>query len=110
MAWGSLIGQEKYLLNTALINTYKHVQSNANELYNEIETLITEYSEIIGDEINRKSTTIEEASTSQESYYYWIRYRYNNLNSFHIFNKIWVLVAIPLIKMLPLSAKFQGEE
>lgn len=68
-----------YDLNTALITTYKHVQSNPEELYNEIETLITEYSDIIGDEINRKSTTIEEASTSQESYYYWIRYRYNNL-------------------------------
>ena len=70
-----------YDLNTALITTYKHVQSNPEELYNEIETLITEYSDIIGDEINRKSTTIEEASTSQESYYYWIRYRYNNLST-----------------------------
>lgn len=69
-----------YDLNNDLINVYKNVQSKPTELYKKIEEIVNEYSECNGNIINRKPKTIEEAKTSQESYYYWIRYKYNNLS------------------------------
>ena len=35
---------------------------------------------LTGTIINRKPTSIEEAKTSKESYYYWIRNKYNNID------------------------------
>lgn len=42
--------------------------------------LIDEFNEISGDIINRKPTSLKEAKTSQESFYYWIRIKYNKLS------------------------------
>lgn len=70
-----------YDLNSDLINVYKNVQKNPNELYKKIKEITSEYSECDGDEINRKPKTKEEALTSGESYYYWIRSKYNNLST-----------------------------
>lgn len=69
-----------YDLNQCLINTYKHIQSNKDELYHHIDFLINEYNNITGNEINRKPMTIEEAKTSKESYYYWLRNKFNNID------------------------------
>lgn len=69
-----------YDVNSDLINVYKNVQKNPNELYAKIEKITNEYLSCNGNEINRKSKTKEEAITSQESYYYWIRHKYNNLS------------------------------
>jgi DNA adenine methylase len=69
-----------YDINGILINVYKHVQNNKDELYKFIKFYITEYDNIKGTIINRKSTSIEEAKTSKESYYYWIRNKYNNMD------------------------------
>ena len=69
-----------YDINNDLINVYKHIQSNKDELYTFINLYINEYDSIKGTEINRKPTTIEEAKTSKESYYYWIRNKYNHIN------------------------------
>lgn len=66
-----------YDINSDLINVYKHIQQNKDELYELIEFYITEYDGITGTIINRKPTTIEEAKSSKESYYYWIRNKYN---------------------------------
>ena len=68
-----------YDINENLINTYKHVQNNKNELYEHISLYITEYDSIDGVMINRNPLSIEEAKTSKESYYYWLRKRYNNI-------------------------------
>jgi DNA adenine methylase len=70
-----------YDLNSDLINVYKNVQKTPSELYKKIKEIISEYSACDGDEINRKPKTEEEAMTSRESYYYWIRYKYNNLTT-----------------------------
>jgi DNA adenine methylase len=69
-----------YDINNDLINVYKHIQSNKDELFKYINLYINEYDSIKGSVINRKPNSIEEAKTSKESYYYWIRNKYNNTN------------------------------
>ena len=67
-------------INGALINVYKSIQNNKDELYRYIDTIVEEYDSISGTVINRRPTTIEEAKTSKESYYYWSRQKYNSMN------------------------------
>ena len=69
-----------YDINKELINVYKNIQSNKEELFKMIDSYIKVYDSLKGTEINRKPTTIEEAKTSKESYYYWIRDKYNKIN------------------------------
>jgi len=69
-----------YDINESLINVYKHVQSNKDELFQFIAFHINEYDSITGVIINRKPTSIEDAKTSKESYYYWIRNKFNNID------------------------------
>ena len=59
------------------INIFKN---NKDELYKYINLYITEYDGIEGLIINRKPVSIEEAKTSKESYYYWIRQKYNSID------------------------------
>jgi DNA adenine methylase len=66
-----------YDINKILINTYKHIQNNKNILYEYILFYKKEYDDIEGEEINRNPSTLEEAKTSKESYYYWIRKKFN---------------------------------
>jgi len=70
-----------YDLNEPLIFVYKNIQSNYNKLYDKIQELKEVFDSCDGDEINRKPKTIEEAKTSKESYYYWIRTQYNKLKN-----------------------------
>lgn len=65
-------------LNERLINTYKHVQSNKDELYQLLKKYYEEYDSINGESINRSPETLEEAKTSKESYFYWSRSKFNN--------------------------------
>jgi DNA adenine methylase len=67
-------------INKDLINVYKHIQNNKVQLYNFINLYINEYDSITGTIINRKPTSIEESKSSKESYYYWIRNKYNNID------------------------------
>ena len=69
-----------YDINKPLIDLYKHIQKNKDTLFSYVTELITEYDSIHGDVINRKPTTIEEAKTSKESYFYWLRQRYNTMD------------------------------
>jgi DNA adenine methylase len=96
-----------YDYNETLIHMYKNIQNKPNELYNEISKLIEDYhktfdnsdntdsdnsdsdtdSEDDTDEksnkkkvINRKPKNLQEAMSSGESYYYWIRQLYNKLS------------------------------
>ena len=68
-----------YDVNEPLINIYKNIQTNHNELFNKIEEFIKEYNECGDLEINRKPKTIIEAKQSKENYYYWMRLKYNEL-------------------------------
>ena len=69
-----------YDINETLIHVYKHIQNNKDALFGHIERYINEYDSLDGTEINRKPASIDEAKTSKESYYYWIRNKYNTMD------------------------------
>ena len=58
---------------------YKNIQKDYTKILNEINLIIDEYKNINGDEINRKPSSLDEAKTSTESYYYWIRSKFNEM-------------------------------
>ena len=70
-----------YDLNEPLIYIYKNIQTNCNELYNDLQRLITDYNECGDGEINRIPQNITEAKIAKENYYYWIRSEYNKLSA-----------------------------
>ena len=69
-----------YDLNEPLIYTYKNIQLNHNDLYIEIEKIITVFTSCSEGIINRKPQDINEATAAKENYYYWIRNKYNKLS------------------------------
>lgn len=69
-----------YDINSTLINVYQHIQNHKDELFVHISKYITEYDSITGNVINRKPLTIEDAYTSKESYYYWVRSIFNKMD------------------------------
>ena len=69
-----------YDLNEPLIYMYKNIQSKHNELYDELQKIITEFNSCKNGEINRTPKNINEAIIAKENYYYWIRSEYNKLN------------------------------
>lgn len=64
-------------INPNLIGLYKNIQLQPDNFITEMHKIITEYNECVGDEVNRKPLSIEEAKTSRESYYYWSRSQFN---------------------------------
>jgi DNA adenine methylase len=71
-----------YDVNEPLIYMYKNIQSHHNELFAELQCLITEMNSCGDGEINRTPRNIQEARISKENYYYWIRSEYNKLSLF----------------------------
>ena len=67
-------------LNPHLILLYKNIQSNPDGLIDEVKKLSDTFGTCKGTSVNRKPSTIEEAMTSPESYYYWIRSQFNALS------------------------------
>ena len=55
-----------YDINHDLINVYKNIQTNKEELYAIINSYIKTYDSIEGTVVNRKPSSIEEAKTSKE--------------------------------------------
>lgn len=79
---GKIIVDDKiyaYDLNSTLINTYKNIQKFPEKVYKKIKHYVKEFMDCEEKKGNRKPKTIEEAKESRESYYYWIRDKYNNL-------------------------------
>jgi DNA adenine methylase len=68
-----------YDLNETLINLYINIQKNHQEVIDSLKKITEEFNKLEGDIINRKPKNLEEAVTSQESYYYWIRSKFNDL-------------------------------
>ena len=70
-----------YDINGSLINVYKNVQSNKDELFSYISKYIEEYDSIVNIKGDNKVSTIEKAKTSKESYYYWVRSKFNSIDN-----------------------------
>ena len=66
-------------INYNLIALYKNIQSHPSDIINELNKLVNEFNTIDGLEVNRKPSNIDEALSSKESYYFWIRSRFNAL-------------------------------
>lgn len=78
-----------YDLNKQLIQVYRHVQTNKDELFKIIEKYKKEYSKCPDAEkgtANRDPKNITEAKTSKESYYFWMRKIFNNITDLSIEN------------------------
>jgi DNA adenine methylase len=67
-------------LNSNLIALYKNIQSDPDALVFEVKKLSDEFAKCKGTNVNRKASTLEEAMTSPESYYFWIRSKFNALS------------------------------
>jgi DNA adenine methylase len=63
--------------NPNIIGLYQNIQSHCDELIAALQDIVATYSTIQGTEVNRKATTLEEALSSRESYYYWTRTTFN---------------------------------
>jgi DNA adenine methylase len=66
-------------LNGNLIGLYKNVQSNPEKLIENVKKITEEFAQCKGGTVNRKATNLEEALSAPESYYFWIRTRFNAL-------------------------------
>jgi DNA adenine methylase len=78
---GKIIVSDK---NEKLINFYNNVIHNPLGIDNELKRIFTDYNslEFIKILIDRNPDSFDAAMTSQESYYYYIRSRFNSLNNF----------------------------
>ena len=66
--------------NEGLIYVYKNIQKNSEELKKEITKNKNLYESITVLNGIRKPENLEEAKQSKESYYYWIRQRFNSID------------------------------
>jgi len=73
-----------YDINRALINVYKDIQNNKDELFEHISEYIKTYDKLTGTIVNRKPKTIDDAKTSKESYYYWLRNKFNTIKDLSV--------------------------
>jgi DNA adenine methylase len=64
--------------NPNTIGFYQNLQSHLEEVVEALQIIVGEYTAIEGTVVNRKATE-EEAKSSRESYYYWIRSTFNAL-------------------------------
>ena len=65
--------------NPNLIGLYQNIQSHCDELIAALHEIVGTYSTIHGLHVNRNATTLEEAQSSRESYYYWTRSAFNEM-------------------------------
>jgi len=67
-------------LNSNLIGLYKNIQSNPEALIHEVNAISEVFHRARGTIVNRNPSTVDEAMTSPESYYFWIRKNFNALS------------------------------
>ncbi len=67
-------------INRALIGLYQNIQSQPQNLIAELKKITDEFTIITEVKGNKKPKNLQEALTSQESYYYWIRKKFNSIH------------------------------
>jgi DNA adenine methylase len=71
-------------INSNLIGLYKNIQSNPDGFITEVKKLADEYakchSPATATPANRKAASLEEALSSPEAYYFWIRAKFNAMS------------------------------
>ena len=67
-------------LNSNIIGLYINIQKHPERLIDAVHLITEEFSTCETIAVNRKATTLEEALTSPESYYFWIRSQFNALS------------------------------
>lgn len=68
-----------YDVNNSLINVYKNVRDKKEEVYTYICKYGEKYGNLKHESVNRNPKNIEEAETSKESFYYWMRKKFNSI-------------------------------
>ena len=68
-----------YDINKHLINLYNIIKDYPSELYQTIQAILNDYNTCAVENGNKKPITYEDAKTSKESYYYWIRNEFNRV-------------------------------
>ena len=68
-----------YDINEKLINVYNQIKTQPENVYNQLDILKKEYNSITSNApaVNRNPQNKNEALTSREAYYYWIREQFN---------------------------------
>lgn len=69
-----------YDFNKKLINLYKNIQQNLQEVITQLNILVLDFKNCKEMNGERNPANLTEAKQSQESYYYWIRKEYNSIN------------------------------
>lgn len=69
-----------YDYNRHLIKLYNDIKNNKDEFFKYLSSYVSKYRNLNGTIINRNPQTEEESLTSKESYYYWLRKQYNEMN------------------------------
>lgn len=64
-------------LNPSLIGLYKNIQSAPEALIEEVRAIVRDFERCANTGVNRNASTLEEALTSRESFYFWTRTRFN---------------------------------
>lgn len=64
-------------INPHLIAIYKNIQHHPEQLIEEVKKLADAYAKCSGSVVNRAPVSLDEAMTSPESYYFWIRSHFN---------------------------------
>jgi DNA adenine methylase len=68
-------------INANTIHLFKNIKLFPEEIINQVHNIINEFNTITEDnDVNRKPTTKDDALTSKESYYFWIRKQFNELS------------------------------
>jgi DNA adenine methylase len=66
-----------YDTNETLISIFKDVRDNKEELFNKVMEYLKKYNSCKGKTVNKNPKNSKEALTSKESYYYWLRKKFN---------------------------------
>jgi DNA adenine methylase len=70
-----------YDINPILIQVYKDIQSHSDDVFDRLKMYFDVYDSLKGTTVTRTPNSEKEALTSKESYYYWLRKKFNSIDT-----------------------------